>query len=110
MAVMFRTMNNTAGRGLTTMHNEETVQGNLYFQNSQSIAEQTLSRYHNDNSGKDVSNLRKSHIETRRHPVTGLQHPYDTSRNFLSRFPLGFRGCYATTVGVHIIGIRATAP
>ena len=25
---------------------------------------------------------------------SGLQHPYDKERDFLSRFPVGFEGCY----------------
>ena len=35
-----------------------------------------------------------STVETRRHPVSGLQHPYDKDRDFLSRFPIHFSGCF----------------
>ena len=94
MAVMFRTINNSAARGLTTMHHEEISVGNMYFQNSPSLAEQTLSKYHHDPISKEPPLSRNLHIETRIHPVTGLQHPFDKARNFLSRFPLGFRGCF----------------
>jgi len=34
-------------------------------------------------------------VETQFNPETGLQHPFDSSSNYLSKYPLGFRGCYA---------------
>ena len=33
-------------------------------------------------------------IETRNHPVTGQQHPYDKASIFFSRFPLRFLDCF----------------
>ena len=33
-------------------------------------------------------------VETRRHPESGLQHPFDPANNFLSRFPVDFKGCF----------------
>ena len=40
-------------------------------------------------------------VETRTHPGTGLQHPYDKERKFLSRFPIGFDRCYRCGQRVH---------
>ena len=34
-------------------------------------------------------------VETKLNPNTGLQHPYDSTTNYMAKFPLGFRGCYA---------------
>ena len=33
-------------------------------------------------------------VETRKHPESGLQHPFDVSTNFLSRCPVDFEGCF----------------
>ena len=62
-----------------------------YFQQGPSLAETTLSRYNENNNGDDKK--KSNDVETCTHPVTGQQHPYDKTRNFLSQFPLGFLGC-----------------
>ena len=63
--------------------------GKNFYQQGPSKAENTLQRY---NGGEQVPNPHD--VETRKHTGTGLQHPYDKERDFLSRFPVGFNGCY----------------
>ena len=38
--------------------------------------------------------INPNNVETLKHPGTGIQYPYDKERDFLSRFPVGFNGCY----------------
>ena len=90
-------------QGSDTIPNENTTPQSINFQNGPSqncaynhgplVIEQTLQCYNPSNSN---SKMQYSPIEvkTRPHPDTGIPHPYDESRDFLSRFPLGFRGCY----------------
>ena len=66
---------------------------NLAYQHEQSIAKQTLQRY-GSGSSHYTPRQNRAKIETKTHPTTGLQHPFDKERKFLSWFPLGFRGCY----------------
>ena len=40
------------------------------------------------------SNINPHDVETRKHSGTSLQHPYDKEQDFLSRFLVGFNGCY----------------
>ena len=63
--------------------------GQHYSKQGASLAESTLSRY---NSGDNNFRNYNKNIETRLRPGTGLQHPYDSGKEFLSRFPLGFEG------------------
>ena len=35
-----------------------------------------------------------TNVTTKRSEVTGKDHPFDAEYNFLSRFPLGFNGCF----------------
>ena len=70
---------------------------NLYFQQGPSLAESTMQRYNGNNDSSDnqqQSNLHHNQVDTRKHSTTGLQHLYNKDRDFLSRFPLGFKGCY----------------
>ena len=39
-------------------------------------------------------NINPHDVETRKHSGTSLQHPYDKEQDFLSRFLVGFNGCY----------------
>ena len=57
---------------------------NFAYSQGQSIAEQTLQRYgpDNNNSTQNQFNIK---INTREHPVTGLQHPFDSEKTYLSR-------------------------
>ena len=71
----------------------------LQFNQSQSSAESTMSRYQgNTMPAQGILDNTKQHsvskVETRLCESTGQQHPYDRENNYLSRFPLGFRGCY----------------
>ena len=52
-----------------------------------------MSRYNGNNNGDDTSKLNS--VETRKHPVTGLEHPSDKVRYFFSRFSLKFLVCYS---------------
>ena len=44
-------------------------------------------------SHNSAQNDRKM-VETRNHPESCLQHPFDLANNFLSRFPVDFKGCF----------------
>ena len=74
------------------------MHGQNYFQQVPSLAVYTLTRYNggggNNNVAHKFTSNNTGNVETRTHPSTGLQHPYDNERNFLSRFPIGFDGCY----------------
>ena len=101
MATMFRSMNPNTQRGTTMQYSDDNAHGYhndhargvAYFQNSASLAETTLARY-NEPTNSNPTTRFNADVETRLHPETGLQHPYNKSDDFLSRFPLGFRGCY----------------
>ena len=66
---------------------------NLAYQYGQSVAEQTLQCYGSGYS-HNTPRQNEAKIKTKTHSTTGLQYPFDNERNFLSRFPLGFWGCY----------------
>ena len=67
----------------------------LSYQQGASLAERTIGRYSQPNEYNKPNSFRSQiKVETRKHPVTGVEHPYDKDRNFLSRFPLGFKGCF----------------
>ena len=74
-------------------HNSIEYGSSLQFQQSQSSAEFTMSKYDN---GKQQYQGRNNgtKVETRLCRDTGLQHPYDKENDYLSRFPEGFRGCF----------------
>ena len=105
MTTLLRNLNTTQNRGLDLathvnhgqqQHNPSHGQKN--YQQGPSQAENTLQRYNgggqDNNVGNNFGNNNFHNVETRTHPGTGLQHPYDKERDFLSRFPLGFEGCY----------------
>ena len=71
-------------------YDDDHSRGVAYFQNSTSLAETTLARYNAPNTTAQPASS-DSNVETRVHPETGVQHPYNASMDFLSRFPLGFR-------------------
>ena len=52
-----------------------------------------MSRY-NNNTGTNFNNQNSIKVETRLCTQTGQQHLYDKQNDYLSRFPLGFRGCF----------------
>ena len=62
-------------------------QGQSFFQNSPSLAETTMGKYNG------VSTHPNS-IPTKTHPKTGLQHPYNSRKDYLSEYPVTFRGCF----------------
>ena len=65
----------------------------LQYQQSQSSAESTMSRY-SSNKHQDQGRYNGSKVETRLCRDTGLQHPYDKENDYLSRFPEGLKGCF----------------
>jgi len=100
MTALFRSINPSHNRGsslnmsaISENSGEDTTHGELYFQQGPSLAESTMQRY-NGNNGSSNSTSVNNQVATRKHPTTGLQHPYDQERDYLSRFPLGFKGCY----------------
>ena len=100
MTDLLRSLNTTQNRGLAlaTNSNENSTRGQRYYQQSPSLAETPISRYSGgSNNNGDTGNSSRTisnNIETRTHPDTGLQHPYDKSRDFISQFPIGFEGCF----------------
>ena len=81
MASLLRTLTPHGLRG-TQVHHLHSFSGNSsghaaygqsYFQNSQSLAEQTISRYNRDDAYASPV------VETRIHPKTGLPHPFTRS-------------------------------
>ena len=61
-----------------------------------SQAESTLVRYNGAPLPPPPSYIPvQADVETKLDPNTGLQHPYDSTTNYVAKFPLGFRGCYA---------------
>ena len=91
MAVLLRSMSSShqRGMGLASMiegdnnHNnnrENADHGQSYFQQGPSLSETTLSRYNENNNGDDTN--KSNDVKTRKHPVTGQQHPYDKARIF----------------------------
>ena len=102
MTALLRSMNKTQNRGLNfyagtdgTGNHGNMARGQNYFSHSPSLAETTMSRY-NSGTGSGTSNNDSSRpqVVTRTHPSTGLQHPYDKDRNYLSQFPVTFKGCF----------------
>ena len=90
-------------QGSDTIPNEDTTSQNVNFQNGPGqnyaynhgplVAERTLQHCNPINSSSNTQHF-PIKVKTRLYPDTGIPHPYDESRDFLSRFPLGFRGCY----------------
>ena len=70
---------------------EPRVHNQVYFQRGPSLAETTIERY----KGPAPSTESRPEVETRICRDTGLQHPYDREKDYLSKYPVGFRGCYA---------------
>ena len=99
MTDLLRSLNTTQNRGLAlaTNSNENSTRGQRYYQQSPSLAETPISRYsggsNNDGDTSNSSCTVSNNNETRTHPDTSLQHSYDTSQDFISRFPIGFEGC-----------------
>lgn len=79
---------------------EDTTHGELYFQQGPSLAESTMQRYNGNNGGSN-SNSFNNQVATSKHPITGLQHPYDQEPDYLNHFLLGFRGCYNCVETTH---------
>ena len=82
-------------------YHHERFPNQLYFQQGPSRAEQTINKYKNGQEHVNPpqqqgagGNQVKPHVPTRRHPATGLEHPYNPATNYLSKYPLGFRGCF----------------
>ena len=62
-----------------------------YHQPNSSQAETTMNRY----KGNSSPPPNPHNLPTRIHPTTGLPHPYNpNSPDYLSRYPLGFMGCF----------------
>lgn len=58
-----------------------------YFLPGPPLVESTISR-------NSAFKSRETQIETKLHPDTGLQYPYNIAVKFLSRFLFGCKGCY----------------
>ena len=62
------------------------------------VAESTIARYSTpDKNSLDSGSFtynNRAPVETRCHPVSGLQHPYDKDRDLLSLFAIHFNGCF----------------
>jgi len=71
-------------RNAPAFTNEE-ARSQVYFQRSMSQAETTIQQY---KDGPAPS------IPTKTDSKTGIEYPFDESNNYVSRFPVGFRGCY----------------
>ena len=65
----------------------------LQYQNGQSPAESTIRRY-SSNMANNFDDKNEAKVPTKLCEKTGLQHPYDKETNYISRFPVGFRGCF----------------
>ena len=95
---LFREMQASRQRGinLETIGIQNSDSGNIgssyAYQQSPSIAEQTIRQNTPGYAPTHSNNQLK--VETRTHPQSGLQHPFDKDNNFLSRFPVDFRGCF----------------
>ena len=66
----------------------EPIAGSNYLQRNASLAEQTMQRY------KGGDQQRPADPPTKFNPSTGQFHPWNEERQYLSRFPLSFRGCF----------------
>ena len=75
----------------------------LAYQQDGSIAEKATSQYSQcgiqTRGGQPLQNHLQygsagNTVETKNHPETGLQYPFDKEHNFLSRFPVDFKGCF----------------
>ena len=95
MTTLLHNLNTTRNRGLdlATQGNHRNLQDysmhwQKYYQQGPSQAENTLQRYNgggdNNNARNRFKNINCGNVETRTHPSTGLQHPYDKERDFLS--------------------------
>ena len=70
--------------------------GSAYqYQQGKSPAETTMSRYNDNGNGNCNVSQNSTNMETRLCKETGVQHPYNKLRDYLSRFPLRFKGYYA---------------
>ena len=96
MTSLLRRLYTTQHRGLsintmaaTENTHEEYTNDHSYFTQIPSLVEATMVRYNNGNSNiKPINNGGK--LDTRTHPDTGLQHPYNEVGDFLCRFPMDF--------------------
>ena len=111
MAVLLRSINTLQQRSIdlaTTTegisHQEYSDQWQSHYQQTSFTAQSTLSRYNGNNNGDDTSKLNS--FETRKHPVTDLEHQYDKDHEVFNRFPLVFLGIL--TVDRWIIGTLET--
>ena len=98
MSTLLRSMSTSQHRGLNlyaeyeSLGINDTVSGRqLCYQHSPSLAESTMSRYGGSSGTNDPQRFNNK-IETRTHPSTGLQHPYNKARDSLNRFTIIFQG------------------
>ena len=89
---------NTRGRNLNfqaggaSSCNLAEYRSSFQYQQSESLAESTMSQYSHDRiPSQDRIN---SKVETQLCQRTGKQYPYDRDNNYVSIFPVGFRGWY----------------
>ena len=67
--------------------------GQINYQRTPSSAESTLTKYSTPPSSTTAAT--NANVPTKVHPDTGLHHPFNEIDGYLSRFPVGFRGCFA---------------
>ena len=65
----------------------------LQYQQGQSPAESTIRRY-SSNPGNNFSDTSGIKLVTKLCEKIGQHYPYDKENDYLSQFPVGFRGCY----------------
>ena len=83
----------------TTTAGQPTHQGQLFLYQRQSPAEQTLSRYKAPSQPTDQSNPKN--LPVRKGP-DGLLYPYRLDDpTYVSKYPLGFRGCFKCGASTH---------
>jgi len=103
MSKMLKQMNRNNGppRPQTYVtHVEDTMSynaGHVYHYGPSQAEESTIERYKGTAPTTPPTYIPavQVDVETQFNPETGLQQPFDSSSNFLSKCPLGFRGCYA---------------
>ena len=67
------------------------------FQQGPSVAERTICQYTSGGPARGGQNSyapSNKIVDTKTHPETGLQHQFDKENNFLSKFPVDFRGYF----------------
>ena len=71
---------------IQSQHDTQRTNGSSYsYQQSNYVAEQTIRQYTQGSTQDNQNNAQNNRkmVETRKHPESGLQHPFDPANNFL---------------------------